>query len=461
MRMKNLARAFVSMLSYAIFILGAVHLLRVRSTRWFALRTIKSLSQALAPSIALVGVGNVILAGVLRLPLAGLAAGAGVLLSIRFIQRIIQHAPAFDTAFGPDWQQRLTEQLSQDYQAAMLKQKWAWNLPASTLEPDFQTGIVYYTVAAEGEGSDINLHCDLWRPALTTAPTGLAIIYVHGGGYFTSRKDFGTRPFFRHLARQGHTIMDIDYRLAPQANLLDMLSDLLHAVAWMKANGERLGINPERIVLAGGSAGAHLALMAAYAHGNPHLTPPDLQGTDLSVRAVVSYYGILDMAATYASMQRFFAGAAPSKPMPESLLHHPLARWATGLGAWVRGVDPASMQIYARENNDLLRAGLEASMRALIGGKPDEVPTVYDKVSPLYHAGPHCPPTLLIQGEHDYILPNAALHALDRKLRAANVPVVTIELPATEHTFDLFLPQYSPPAQTALYHLDRFLALMM
>ncbi len=58
------------------------------------------------------------------------------------------------------------------------------------------------------------------------------------------------------------------------------------------------------------------------------------------------------------------------------------------------------------------------------------------------------------------ITPVGATTALTSSLRLAGVPVVSVVLPHTEHGFDLMLPAYSPPAQAALYDVERFLVLM-
>ena len=75
-------------------------------------------------------------------------------------------------------------------------------------------------------------------------------------------KDFGTRSFFRRLASQGHVIMDVAYRLFPETDFMGMVHDAKYAIAWMKANAAVYGVNPDNIVIGGGSAGAHIALLA-------------------------------------------------------------------------------------------------------------------------------------------------------------------------------------------------------
>jgi acetyl esterase/lipase len=97
-------------------------------------------------------------------------------------------------------------------------------------------------------------------------------------------------------------------------------------------------------------------------------------------------------------------------------------------------------------------------MRALLGGTPDENPEVYRQASPITYVGPHCPPTLLMQGEHDSLVSAEAVRALADKLRAAGVKVIHVEYPQTEHAFDLV--PWGVPTQASWYEAERFLALL-
>jgi acetyl esterase/lipase len=96
----------------------------------------------------------------------------------------------------------------------------------------------------------------------------------------------------------------------------------------------------------------------------------------------------------------------------------------------------------------------------LIGGTPDQAPEACALASPIAHVRPGCPPTLLFHGEHDGLVPVASTRELAGVLADAGVPVVSVEVPQTDHAFDLILPRIAPAAQAALYDLDRFLALM-
>jgi acetyl esterase/lipase len=98
--------------------------------------------------------------------------------------------------------------------------------------------------------------------------------------------------------------------------------------------------------------------------------------------------------------------------------------------------------------------------RRLLGGLPEELPDMAALMSPVTHVGPHCPPTLLLQGLHDHITPVDDVRVLFQVLRDHGVPVVYHEFPQVEHAFDLCAPRVSPPAQAALHDVERFLALM-
>lgn len=458
-KFRRFSRSLVTVLAYLSLIMGAVHLVRVRTARQLFLRGVKPFSEGLSPYLAVIGAVSSLLALLIHAPLTAVAGAAGALLQIRYIRWVTRPHNAFEDYFGKDWQRRLAEHLTHHQRDALLRQRWNWRMPRPAMKPVWERDMIYHAIPGANGAPDLPLHCDLWLPPESIPATGLAILYVHGGGYYTSAKDFGTRAFFNHLVNQGHMAMDINYRLAPEANISDMLSDVLHAVSWLKENAVLFGADPDRVILAGGSAGAHLALMAAYAHGDPRLIPPDLQGCDLSVHAVISYYGVVDLAGAYRRMQSLFTSMI-RRPVPEGLLERPLIRRALSAAAWVRGVEPQALRLYVYQNQAVLSTGLEAAMARLMGGSPDQAPKTYDLFCPLNHAGPGCPATLFFQGTHDYLIPVSATRKLHARLRAAGVPSVYVELPQTEHTFDQFLPQISPPAQVALYDLERFLALI-
>jgi acetyl esterase/lipase len=280
------------------------------------------------------------------------------------------------------------------------------------------------------------LLCDLWQPPDDVPPTGLGIIYLHGSAWHYSDKDVGTRPFFRRLAQQGHLIMDVAYTLAPKAEMRAMVADVIRAIAWLKTEGSEYGVNPERIVLMGGSAGAHLALLAAFAPEHAELKPADVE-MDTAVRAVVSYYGPCDLVAQHRRSEEHMGDLG-------------LARCREFL---VRS------GVVAPHDAGRIVALTDLVANAL-GASPEEAPALYRLFSPISHVGPHCPPTLLLQGGHDLFRMAPDVRRLHQALCDAGVPSVYVEFPETEHAFDLLFP-CSPAAQAATCDTERFLALMV
>ncbi len=94
--------------------------------------------------------------------------------------------------------------------ARMLQRRWGLGLPASGM-PSWERDVPFRTVP----GTERKLLYDIWQPSVEVSSSGLAFIYLHGGGWHFLDKDVGTRPLFRHPASEGHVIMDVAYRLCP------------------------------------------------------------------------------------------------------------------------------------------------------------------------------------------------------------------------------------------------------
>jgi len=370
-----------------------------------------------------------------RSPVGLLTGALGAVVAARDVRQVTAPHPGFARAFGVAWEQSIAP----EQQNGMLQRRWSWHLPAAP-EPRWQRDVPFWTLP----DTDRRLLCDLWQPPPGVAQSGLALVYLHGGAWSLLDKDLFTRPFFGHLAAQGHVVMDVAYRLYPETDMLGMVGDAKRAIAWMKAQGPAYGVNPERVVVAGGSAGGHLALLAAYTPRDGALTPNDVGARDLSVRGVISCYGPTDLRAYYDHTRQKIWGnlGQTTEAQPP--------------GPLIRGVLGTSY-----ERLGLGKSGAVGAMEPLVGGTPETVPDRYALFSPITHVQPGSPPTLLIQGKDDVIAPVRATNLLFEQLVASGVPAVNIVFPHAEHGFDLVLPRWSPAAQTALYYEERFLALMV
>jgi acetyl esterase/lipase len=377
-------------------------------------------------------------------PLVGVGA-LGAALSSRFRRSMPDPDDEFTIAFGPGWRQQVPEPLAG---------------PGSCVRPlapsgqaTWERNHIYGREAATG----IPLLADLWLPPQGTPSSGLGVVYIHGGGWRVGFKDMGTRPFFKSLASQGHAVLDIAYTLWPEAILPQMVAEVKQAVVWLKQHGSSVGVDPDRIVLMGGSAGAHLALMGAYTRDIAEFEPtesysippwPDVDVSkpiDTTVAGVVAYYPPVDFLGLRAEL--------------ESIYEH--ARTSDARGLLARISEAMLSRLFALSGQDLgHRIQFRDFLPTLVGGETDAIPERFQHLSPVNHVGRHCPPTLLLQGTDDVFLLAPGVRRMHEDLRRACVPAVLVEFPHTEHAFDLVLPRISPQAQIATRSVERFLALL-
>ncbi|MEQ1806572.1 MAG: alpha/beta hydrolase [Burkholderiaceae bacterium] len=108
---------------------------------------------------------------------------------------------------------------------------------------------------------------DLFVPRDGPGRAGLAplLVFIHGG-YWQELSKNDASFAATHCVAQGFALAALDYTLAPHASIVQMVDECRAALAWLHANAASLGIDPQRIVVAGSSAGAHLAAMAALPH---------------------------------------------------------------------------------------------------------------------------------------------------------------------------------------------------
>lgn len=371
----------------------------------------------------------------------------GAAVGLRHTLKVISSHNQFNEVFGADWQDHIQPSL----RARLSPARYQLIQPKLASVPGQRNVVI-----GRSDQTNEPLLCDIWEPPESIPRTGLAVIYFHGGLWQAVDKDFLTQPLFRRLVRQGHVIMDVAYSLAPGADLNRMLGDLKRAIIWMKAHSDRYGINPDRIVLMGASGGAHLALLGAYApdHLAFQKVCPD---ADMSVRAVVSTSGVTDLRAFYHEYGRY----NPKQPEYSAQIIddlRPRVRDKTRLDRLL--TRSRAFPAYRHSN----MPGGPLLLVYLLGGTLKEVPEAYRLGSPITHVGPHCPPTLQLCGDDDFIVNVSHPRRLHQALFKAGVPSVYIEFPDTVHAFDQYFGvsrRVAPAAQAASWDIERFLALMI
>jgi acetyl esterase/lipase len=120
-----------------------------------------------------------------------------------------------------------------------------------------------------GKGGDKDLTLDVYRPPASVTSKRLAIVHLFGGGFFTGNKNAGyIINDAKALGARGYTSVSANYRLQSEGLWPAQIHDTKAAIRWTRANAEKIGVDANRIVVAGYSAGGMLALMAAGTNGN-------------------------------------------------------------------------------------------------------------------------------------------------------------------------------------------------
>ena len=145
---------------------------------------------------------------------------------------------------------------------------------------------------------------DLYRHRSCPAGAPL-LIHFHGGHFRMGGKSREARALFYRLAHQGWVCISADYRLRRAGLFPASQIDAKRAIAWARQHAADYGADPSLLVVAGDSAGAHLASMAALTANDPAFQP-GFEHVDTSVSAAVCLYGFYG--------NRDLAGPVPSSP---------------------------------------------------------------------------------------------------------------------------------------------------
>lgn len=268
-------------------------------------------------------------------------------------------------------------------------------------QPHPERSVVYATLE-----DGVPLLLDVWR-ADASAGGALhpAMVFVHGGAWSHGNRS-GAPAWDAWLNQLGYDVFDVEYRMPPPARWRDEVADVKSALSFVAAHAADYHVDPERISVMGYSAGANLAMLAAYSEGDPEL-PPSRPGSAVDVRLVVNLYGPSDLTIGY------------------------------DVGGSI----------------DFGRAALDR----YVGGSPRQFAARYRLISPLNHVGASTPPTITFLGQNDRIVAPGQAAMLRDALQHAGVPEETYFLPASDHGFDFNWGSWG--AQIARAKIARFLEL--
>lgn len=236
------------------------------------------------------------------------------------------------------------------------------------------------------------LQLDLYLPDSGT-PAGL-IVWVHGGAW---RAGSRANVDVQGLTDRGWAIASVDYRLSPVARFPAQIHDIKAAIRYLRAHATELGYPTTPFILAGSSAGGHLAALAGVSDGVATLEGEvgDCRAQSSRVQAIVDLYGASNLTSILA--QSTPGGVAMRVP----------------------------------------------ALELLLGGRPEAQPELARLASPVFHVDAQDPPLLLLHGDQDPQMPINQSHELQGAYEALGLPVVFRVVHGAAHGG----PAFTTPAQ--------------
>ena len=226
-------------------------------------------------------------------------------------------------------------------------------IPSMAFAQDYQD-VVY------AKAGNRQLLVDIFLPENSSTPA--LIVWVHGGAWHSGSKENPPKG----LLENGYALASVDYRLSVEAPFPAMIHDIKAAIRFLRANAKKYGYNGDKIVIAGSSAGGHLAALIGTVNGHKELegTLGDYLNTSSDVQATIDLYG------------------------PTNFLT--ILSQSTPHGISVRA--PA--------------------LAVLLGRPVEQVPDLAKLASPVYHVDPTDPPIFIAHGDQDNQVPINQAHEL-------------------------------------------------
>ncbi|MBN1911675.1 MAG: alpha/beta hydrolase fold domain-containing protein [Pirellulales bacterium] len=234
-----------------------------------------------------------------------------------------------------------------------------------------------------GRAGDRALKLDLVRPKKTSDKPRPAIVFIHGGGWQGGNKSGGVGRLTPLVAGGDYVGASVGYRLSGEAIWPAQIHDCKAAIRYLKANADKLGIDPNRIGVWGTSAGGHLV---------------DMLGTTGDVAALEGDNGSAGQSSRVACVVSFFG--------PTDL---------RGLGGGGHARGPVTK---------------------LLGGPVSEHPEAAASASPITHVTKDDCPFLLVHGTDDPLVPLAQSETFHKALRAAGVDSTLLTVQGGGHGFN-------------------------
>ncbi|MEI7885771.1 MAG: alpha/beta hydrolase [Actinomycetes bacterium] len=238
-------------------------------------------------------------------------------------------------------------------------------------------------------GKSVKLKLDVYTPLDDPVPEQKrpAVLQIHGGAWVLGSKDEQGIPLLNHLAACGWVGFNADYQLSPKVKYPGHLVDCKRALVWIREHAEEYNVDPNFIVVTGGSAGGHLCALVALTQQDPALQP-GFEDADTSVQAAVPFYGVYDLTDRQGYNGKQFT--------------------------------------------DLLT-------KTVMGVTINDQPDAWAAYSPIDRITDEAPPMMVIHGDKDVLVPvEGARDFVAALSNTSRNPVVYAELHGAQHAFEIF-----------------------
>lgn len=242
-----------------------------------------------------------------------------------------------------------------------------------------------------------SLQLDIYKLKNLTKTAPL-LVFIHGGGWRDGeRADY--LVYLIAFAKKRYITATVSYRLLKVAPYPACAEDITDAVQWLFKNGGNYGYDPDRIALVGGSAGAHLALLAAYGwkKSGVHADTIAVPVSKHRIKAVVDIYGPTDLTTEFS-----------------------------------------------RTNS---------TVTSFLAHSYSQAPELFVEASPIHYLNKNSPPTMILHGTSDQTVPISQSDLLKARLDSLGVPNVYYRVPLWPHTMDIIqrVNTFSEAKMTAFF----------
>jgi len=258
---------------------------------------------------------------------------------------------------------------------------------------------------------DLKIQADVYRPDDTKVRP--VVVWIHGGALIMGNRKSVPKNLLDLCRDEGYALVSVDYRLAPEVKLPEIIADVEEAFRWLRGDGAKeCHLDLERVIVTGGSAGGYLTLMTGV------VVKP-------RPRALVAYWGYGDVDGDwYTKPSEFYRKQVALIDKNEAY---------NGIGGKVitgseNGIDfkPRSrFYLYLRQN------GLWT--KEVTGFDPVKDKTKLDPYCPVRNVSAAYPPTMLVHGTEDTDVPYQLSADMAKKLAQFKVPHELVTVTGAGH----------------------------